>query len=238
MIKPKKPQLIVALDVETLSEAKKIVHQLSSVVDYFKVGSQLFTAYGPKAIECVTSKGKKVFLDLKFHDIPNTVGSAVRSVVGLSKSLGVKQAVSLLTIHTVGGSEMLKYAAQTAHLFAKELKVVRPKILGITVLTSDVSLTNTREIVLERATLAYDCGLDGVVASCQEAAYIRQKFGKDFIIVTPGIRPAGQDAQDQKRIATPSEAIKSGSNFLVVGRPIVQTSDPHQAAQQILKEMI
>ena len=104
-------------------------------------------------------------------------------------------------------------------------------------LTSDVGMTNTREVVLQRATLAYDNGLDGVVASCQEAAYIRQKFGKDFIIVTPGIRPAGQDAQDQKRVATPSEAIQSGSNFLVVGRPIVKASNPLQAAKQVLKEM-
>ncbi len=236
-MKLKKSQLIVALDVETLSEAKRVVNALSPVIDFFKVGSQLFTAYGPKAIECVTSKGKKVFLDLKFHDIPNTVGNAVTSAVGLSKMLQVKEAISLLTVHIVGGREMLQYSVKAAQTTARELKVTRPKILGITVLTSDVGMTNTREVVLQRAALAYDNGLDGVVASCQEAAYIRQKFGKDFIIVTPGIRPAGQDAQDQKRVATPSEAIQSGSNFLVVGRPIVKASNPLQAAKQVLKEM-
>lgn len=232
-----KAQLIVALDVETLAEAKKMVNLLSPVVDIYKVGSQLFTAYGPKAIDCVLAKKKKVFLDLKFHDIPNTVGNAVSSAVGLVKAAKQKSGMSLITIHTLGGREMMEYAVKAAKTASENLKVERPKILGITVLTSDASLSNTRDIVLERAQAAFDAGLDGVVASCEEAEFIRKKFGKDFLIVTPGIRPSGTDAGDQKRVATPAGAIKSGSDFLVVGRPILKASDPLAAATDIVKEI-
>lgn len=219
-----KDKLIVALDVSTEVEAKKLIDVLAPEVDIFKVGSEIFTICGPAIVKYLNDKNKKVFLDLKFHDIPNTVGNAVSSAASLD--------VFMLTLHTCGGEEMMKYAAEAARKAAK-----KPKIVGVTVLTSDARTANTNEIILTRARLAKSAGLDGVVASSQEAAMLRQEFGKDFIIVTPGIRPAGGEARDQKRVTTPADAIKNGSSFLVVGRPIVQALNPRQAAQEILKEI-
>ena len=226
----KENNLIVALDVDTFDEAKALVNSLSSVVDIFKVGSQLFTAYGPAVVQYILEKRKKVFLDLKFHDIPNTVANAVSAAVGL-------KGVYMLTVHTLGGKEMLQNAVEAATKKSKTLGVEKPLIVGITVLTSDDKLKDTSAIVLERALLAKESGLDGVVASSQEAALIRRKLGKDFIIVTPGIRPSGSEAGDQKRVTTPAEAINNGSNLLVVGRPIVKALDPLKVAQDILKEI-
>ncbi len=226
----KQNPLIIALDVETIEEAKELVEKLSPVVDTFKVGSQLFTAYGPSIVQYIVEKKKKVFLDLKFHDIPNTVANAVSSAVGL-------KGVFMLTIHTLGGKEMMMRAQEAAQQKSKSWGILKPLIVGITVLTSDDQKDNTSAIVLERAKLAKESGLDGVVASSQEAALIRKNLGKDFIIVTPGIRPAGSEAGDQKRVTTPAEAILNGSNFLVVGRPIVKAADPLKAAKDILKEI-
>jgi orotidine-5'-phosphate decarboxylase len=143
----------------------------------------------------------------------------------------------MLTVHIQGGAEMLKKAAEAAAKTAKLIGVQKPLIVGITVLTSEEKDSNIRSLVLERAGLAQQCGLDGVVASSEEAADIRRQFGKDFVIVTPGIRPSGADAGDQKRVTTPKEAIRNGSDFLVVGRPIVQADDPAVAAKAILKEI-
>lgn len=230
--------LIVALDVDTLGEAKGLVDQLSPVVDIFKVGSQLFTAAGPTVIEYILEKRKNVFLDLKFHDIPHTVANAVGAAIGLNQRGREKgRGICMLTVHTLGGKEMLVRAVRSADDQTKIRGVLRPLILGITVLTSDENKDNIPPIVLERALLAKDCGLDGVVASSQEAALIRQKLGKDFIIVTPGIRPLGSEAGDQKRITTPTQAVHNGSNFIVVGRPIVKALDPLQAAKDILEEI-
>lgn len=223
-----KGQLIVALDVDTSKEALALVDSLSKVVDIFKVGSQLFTACGPKVVQEIIKRGKRVFLDLKFHDIPNTVANAVNSTVGLG--------VFMCTIHTLGGKEMMQRAVEAASKNSQKLKVAKPLIIGVTVLTSEKKADNIQHIVLERACLAKDCGLDGVVASPQEVKMIRQKLGRDFLIVTPGIRPVDADSGDQKRVGTPQEAIKDGSNFLVVGRPIIQSSDPLKAAQKFLKE--
>lgn len=221
--------LIVALDVETFDEAKALVSKLGDSIEIYKIGSQLFTAYGPQAVREIASVGRKIFLDLKFHDIPNTVANAVESAVALN--------VFMLTVHTIGGKEMLEAAAHAAKNKSEALGVKRPLVVGVTVLTSDAKAVNIRDLVLERARLAFESGLDGVVASPQEAAFIRREFGPDFIIVTPGIRPSDASADDQKRVATPKSAIESGSNFLVVGRPIVKAKDPRQAAQDILREI-
>lgn len=236
-------KLIVALDVDTFDEARVLVEKLQGDVDIFKVGSQLFTACGPVIVRHLMAAGKKVFLDLKFHDIPNTVASAVRSAVNLNVPVGRSEGeqlsggICLCTLHTLGGQAMLEAAVKAARDTADALKVNRPLLLGITVLTSDAADDNIHTIVLERARLAQMSGLDGVVASSQEAEMLRSEFGRDLVIVTPGIRPIGADAGDQKRVTTPFDAIQSGSDYLVVGRPIVKASDPAMAARQILAEI-
>ncbi|MFH1360992.1 MAG: orotidine-5'-phosphate decarboxylase [Candidatus Omnitrophota bacterium] len=235
----KKAQLIVALDVGSLEEAKGLIDTLSSVVDIFKVGSQLFTACGPTAVRFVQTRGKKVFLDLKYHDIPNTVANAVKEAVGLNieNNSASSSGIEMMTLHTVGGQEMLIGAKEAVAKEAQDLNVQRPLLIGITVLTSQKKDDSIQSLVLERAKLAKDAGLDGVVASVQEAPLIRRTCGQDFIIVTPGIRPAGSSKDDQERVATPRKAIENGSNFLVVGRPITQSKTPLESAKQILEEM-
>lgn len=241
-------ELIVALDVDTLSEVRALVEKLSPAVDIFKIGSRLFTACGPAAVRFVQAKGKRVFLDLKYHDIPNTVAGAVRTAVGLTKAVERSSALLknskvkptslfMLTVHTIGGVEMMRAAAQAGAKAAQEFRVTKPLIVGVTVLTSEAKRDNIHTLVLERARLAQEAGLDGVVASVQEAQLIREELGPDFVIVTPGIRPAGAEAGDQKRVATPKEAVKNGSNYLVVGRPVLDAPDPLKAAKDIIKEM-
>jgi len=240
-MKRKKARLIVALDVETSEEALSLVDSLSSEVDIFKVGSQLFTACGPQVVRSILAKGKKVFLDLKFYDIPHTVACSTSTATVISQPLnkGLTEGYShvfMLTLHA-RGKEMLAAAAQAASDKARELNVERPLLVGVTVLTSETKSDSMQDTVLKRARCAKESGLDGVVASAQEASMIRREMGDDFIIVTPGIRPKGAEVGDQKRITTPQEAIQNGSDFLVVGRPIIRAKDPQQAAQQILKEM-
>lgn len=241
-------KLIVALDVETFDEAGALVDKLGGEVDIYKVGSQLFTACGPMIIRYLLAMGKQVFLDLKFHDIPNTVANAVTAAVNLarpvhdavdanSKPLPVTEHLLLCTLHTQGGAEMLSRAAQAASKQAQNNGVTKTLLVGITVLTSDSKTDNIRDLVLERARLAKESGLDGVVASVQEAALIREHLGEDFVIVTPGIRPSGANTDDQKRVATPRDAVEAGSNYLVVGRPIVKAENPAQAARDILKQI-
>jgi len=235
-----KAQLIVAMDVDNFDQAKKLIDELEDSVEIFKVGMQMFTAYGPFMTRYLQSKGKKVFLDLKFHDIPNTVASAVKSAVSLSVSPskeGEFAPLYMLTVHTCGGQEMLEAAVKAADEQAKKLGVTRPLIVGVTVLTSQAKEDNLEALVLERALLAKRCGLDGVVASVEEAALIKRYCSDNFVVVTPGIRPAGAEVGDQKRVATPRIAIQSGSDYLVVGRPIVQASDPLAAAKSIAQEM-
>lgn len=233
-------KVIVALDVETFDEARQLIDTLAESVDIFKVGLQQFTAYGPFVCRYLQAKGKKVFLDLKFHDIPNTVASAVKSAVNLSvppEPMEGYAPLFMLTVHTVGGREMLEAAVKAAKEQAKKNGIHAPLIVGVTVLTSQAKVGDMEALVLERAQLAFECGLDGVVASVEETAAIRKKFGKDFVIVTPGIRPAEASLNDQKRVATPKAAIESGSSFLVIGRPIVQDPEPYQAARRILAEI-
>jgi orotidine-5'-phosphate decarboxylase len=235
-----KPKLIVALDVENFEQAKKLIDTLEGSVDIFKIGSQLFTAYGPFITRYLQAKGKKVFLDLKFHDIPNTVASAVKAAVSLSVPPNNERNFTplyMLTVHTSGGQEMLIAAVKAAKEQAKKLKVKAPLIVGVTVLTSQAKEDKLQALVLERALLAKRTGLNGVVASVEEAPLIKRYCPKNFLVITPGIRPLGTDAQDQKRVATPRGAIECGSNYLVVGRPILQAEDPLKAAKAILKEI-
>ena len=196
---------------------------------------------------------RQVFLDLKFHDIPHTVFSAVASGTGLSCESGVimtaesnigknisdniRPAVFMMTVHTIGGKEMLKEAVRGATEKAAALKIRKPFIIGVTRLTSDQNNGNTQQEVLTAARLAKDSGLDGIVCSVHEAAEVRRECGNDFIIITPGIRLEGASADDQKRIATPQAAAKAGSNFLVIGRPILEAQDPLLATQKILDSL-
>jgi orotidine-5'-phosphate decarboxylase len=203
-----KDKLVVALDVETVDEARKFIDKLYPAVKMFKVGSQLFTSCGPEIVELITKKGAEVFLDLKFHDIPNTVKKAVESAAKLK--------VFMLTVHLSGGKEMLQAAADVPN---------RPKIVGVTVLTSQRE-DNTSSRVLELARLAKNSGLDGVVCSVAETAMIKKELGRDFLVVNPGIRPKDSSANDQKRVATPKEAIDAGADFIVMGRPILEAKDP------------
>jgi orotidine-5'-phosphate decarboxylase len=235
-----KAQLIVALDMDTFEQARHLIDDVEDSVEIFKVGSQMFTAHGPFITRYLQSKGKKVFLDLKFHDIPNTVASAVRSAVSLSVSPNNSHGFAplfMLTVHTAGGREMLEAAAEASESQAKAFGVARPLIVGVTALTSTAKDADLQRLVLERSRMAKDSGLDGVVASVEEAALIRKDLGPDFLIVTPGIRPAGTSVNDQKRVATPQAAIAQGSNYLVVGRPIIQAASPREAVLKILEEM-
>jgi len=197
----------------------------------------LFTAYGPDAVKMVHDKGAKVFLDLKFHDIPNTVAHAVRSAAKLG--------VFMMNIHAMGGSEMMSAASSAAAEAAAANPGNRPILLGVTVLTS-MDQASIGEIGVDRkigeevitlARLAKDAGLDGVVASPNETSLIRQNLGKDFVIVTPGIRPAGSEKGDQKRTMAPDSAIRAGADYIVVGRPVIEAKDPAGAAKNIIKEM-
>ncbi len=216
-------KVIVALDVDTFERARYFVDRLSPAVQIFKVGSQLFTAAGPRVIEYIRNKGAEVFLDLKFHDIPNTVAGAVRQAVRLE--------TRLLTVHISGGKEMIAAAARAAQSEAKFLRRRRPLLIGVTVLTSQEA--GPAEVLkLAKAGLA--AGLDGIVCSAREVRLLRKTIRKKFIIVTPGIRPKTASADDQKRTATAEDALNAGSDYLVVGRPVLEAADPLQALAGIL----
>jgi orotidine-5'-phosphate decarboxylase len=246
-----KPEIILALDVDTLEKAQVLVGKLSSKIKSFKIGSQLFTASGPDAIKMVEKMGGRVFLDLKFHDIPKTVhssiisGSSIGITVVASRATNVlkdmQQAVIppvfMMTVHTKGGQAMLQEAARGAEEAAKKLNITKPLIVGVTRLTSDDNKDDTLEEVLKAARLAQDSGLDGVVCSALEAAKVREACGADFVIVTPGIRSSKDRLNDQKRTADVKQAIKAGSNFLVIGRPILEADDPIAKAEELLGDL-
>ncbi|MFH1239103.1 MAG: orotidine-5'-phosphate decarboxylase [bacterium] len=221
-----KAKIILALDVDSFSKAKYFVNKLYPKIKIFKIGSQLSTAYGPKITEFIHKKGAEVFLDLKFYDIPNTVANAVCQAVHLK--------VKMLTLHISGGEEMLRAAVRAAKDEAGQLKITRPLLIGVTVLTSKKA---SQKDVLKLAKEGLSCGLDGVVCSVQEAKFLRKNIHKDFVIVTPGIRPVKSGVDDQKRTATVTQAIKAGSDFLVIGRPILQAKDPKAATEEILKSI-
>ncbi len=232
-----KDRLIVALDVPGLSEAESLLDKLHGTVSTFKIGSQLFTAAGPSCVELIQKRGGRVFLDLKFHDIPNTVAAAVREAVRLG--------VFMLNVHASGGGAMMRAAAEAAR---KESEAGRrpPILLAVTLLTSLDRRALEQELrvpfspeehALHLASLAKASGLDGSVASPQEVKAIRNALGPEWVIVTPGVRPAGSAQNDQARVATPESAIRAGADYLVVGRPILEAKDPAQAAKAILAEI-
>jgi len=221
-------QIIVALDVDTLKAAGHLVNRLYPTVKIFKVGSQLFTAAGPEAVKMIKKKGAQVFLDLKFYDIPNTVANAVREAT--------KMGVFMLDVHIQSGRETLKAAVLAARSQARKLKINPPLVLGITVLTSQGQSSGIKQLVLKQARLGRACGLDGVVASVGEAHLLRKGLGKNFLIITPGIRSKGDAHFDQKRIATPYQAVASGSNYLVVGRPIIKARNSLRVAKDIVNQ--
>lgn len=214
-----KSKLIVALDVDSYERAAALVKDLRDAVEVFKVGSILFTRVGPKIVDFINEQRRKCFLDLKFHDIPNTVAKAVESAAALN--------VFMLTVHASGGEEMLRAAAQTIP--------GRPAILGVTVLTSVGG--NVQKEVLRLAKLAQQCGLSGVVTSPQEIGLIRKAVGEKLLIVTPGIRPSWAETGDQKRVMTPAEAIAAGADYIVVGRPIIAAQHPAAAALRVSTDM-
>lgn len=218
-------QIILALDVDTFATAKYFVDKLYPKIRIFKVGLQLFTACGPKIVELIRKKGAEVFLDLKFFDIPNTVANAARQAVRLK--------VKMFTLHILGGKEMIKVAVNAAKDESRQLGLKRPLLIGVTVLTSKDTSSGD---VLTLAHLGVEAGLDGVVCSAREAAYLRRKIKKQFLIITPGIRPRNASMDDQKRTASADEAVAAGSNFLVVGRPILTARDPLFALRQITEK--
>jgi len=226
MQKLSKPELILALDVDTLEEAQRFVDKLYPKIKIFKVGSQLFTAYGPGIIECLHQKGAQVFLDLKYFDIPNTVAAAV--------AVAVRLKVKMLTLHICGGEAMLAAAVESARQQAERLQVVRPLLIGVTVLTSQPAMPGE---VLTLAKQGIDCGLDGVVCSVNEVAALHGRIKKDFKTVTPGIRPDNAAQDDQKRTATVSQAVEAGSDFLVIGRPILKAADPLLQTETLLADL-
>lgn len=216
-------RLMVALDLDGVDDALVMRERLGDTVGWFKIGLRLFVAEGPQLVAAIRRR-HKVFLDLKFHDIPNTVAQAVESAGRLG--------VEMVNVHAGGGEAMLAAAAESAARFPGM------KLIAVTVLTSDpMPKDQAAKLALERALMASDAGLDGVVCSVHEAAAIKDACGDDFITVTPGIRWGDQDVQDQKRIADPATAIASGSDYLVVGRPILQATDPRAAAIQALSMM-
>lgn len=229
-----KDKLIVALDVDTLGQAERLVKALSGSVGAFKIGKELFTSEGPRAVEAVHRAGGKVFLDLKYHDIPNTVGGACSAAARLG--------VFMANVHASGGRAMMTEAVRRV----REAPVQkRPLLIGVTVLTSmaesdlaEVGVSKGLEDqVGDLAALSADCGLDGVVASAKEIAIIRKRVPGRFLIVTPGVRPAWAASGDQKRVLTPAEAVGLGADYIVVGRPITASTDPRQAAEKIVEEI-
>jgi orotidine-5'-phosphate decarboxylase len=237
---PREPRdrVIVALDVEGLAQAEALMDRLDGVITRYKIGNQLFTACGPAAVEAVQKRGAEVFLDLKFHDIPNTVAGAAREAT--------RMGVYMFDVHASGGRAMMRAAGEGAAAAARELKVRRPLVIAVTVLTSLDRAALQGELgvamsveghVLRLCDLAREAGLDGCVASPNEISAIRNGLGRGWVIVTPGVRPAGAAPDDQSRVATPGDAARAGAHFLVVGRPITAAPDPARAAEGIIAEL-
>ena len=232
-----KDKIIFALDVEHFREAQQWVNLLKDRVGIFKVGKQLFTHAGPKVVDMIRQKGQKVFLDLKFHDIPNTVARAGEEATKLN--------VAMFNLHALGGFAMMKKTVEGSRAVAKSLGIPRPLILAVTILTS-MDEETLKEVgvqgpLLEEvgrlAHLSMKAGVDGVVASPQEIGIIRQRCGEKFLIVTPGIRPPSDKKDDQKRTLSPKEAISAGADYLVIGRPIKEAKDPIGALQGIIEDI-
>jgi len=232
-VQMKENPVYCAIDVPEIDAAGQLAHQLGTHVGGLKIGMEFFYAHGRAGYEHLADFGHNIFLDLKLHDIPNTVAAAVRTLVPLPPAY--------LNVHAAGGAEMMAAAARAAASAADEAKQTRPKMLAVTVLTSlsdadlqDIGVSGTpREQVLRLATLARKNGMDGVVCSAEEVELLRREMGPDFDLVVPGIRPAGAARHDQKRVMTPEAAIAAGADILVIGRAITQNPDPGRAAKEI-----
>ena len=222
-------RLIVALDVPNLEDATRVVDAVAGITRWFKVGSELFTAAGPRAVAMVQERGGRVFLDLKFHDIPHTMAAAVNAAGRLG--------VAMLNVHVAAGEEALRAAVAAIAETREDGREHRSLLLGVTRLTSIEDRPEVMAQVVDAAARAKWCGLDGVVASAREAAAIKAACGPEFLVVTPGIRPAGVRPGDQRRIATPAEALRAGADYLVIGRPVLTATDPRAAVAAILEEM-
>lgn len=234
-------QLLIALDVDTAAKGLQLADNLRGIAGGFKIGSRLFTSEGPSTVRALVERGDRVFLDLKFHDIPNTVAQAVAAATSLG--------VWMVNVHASGGAPMMKAARDAATETAAAAGRTRPLVIAVTVLTSmnaatlaETSVTlPMMDQVVRLARLAQDAGLDGVVASPLETAMIRRECGPDFAIVTPGIRGGGATTSgkdDQERTMTPAQAVAAGASYIVVGRPIIGASDPRAAAEAIAGEMV
>jgi orotidine-5'-phosphate decarboxylase len=232
-----KDRLCLALDIEDEKEILRIVEELKDEVGYFKLNSA-FTKNGPELIKKIKTKKAKLFLDLKFHDIPNTVGNYASIVTAMG--------IDIFNVHASGGFEMMKSAVMSAEETSKKLKIPKPKVIAVTILTSlnqdalknELNITeNLEDQVVHLALLAKKAGCDGVVASAKEASLIRKACGTDFLIITPGIRPSWSEKGDQKRVLEPKDAIKAGSSLLVIGRPILDAEDRKAAAKKIIDEI-
>lgn len=230
-------RVVFALDVDELSQAQNWVEQLHDKVGLFKIGKQLFTKCGPEVVRMVRDQGGEVFLDLKYHDIPNTVAKAAVEACKLG--------VQMFNVHALGGLEMMQTTVKEVGEYCTANNVERPIMLAVTILTSSTEETLQKvgidrpvtEMVPRLAALAKEAGFDGVVASPKEVGLIRAACGDDFYIVTPGVRPAFASMDDQKRVTTPAAAISAGASHLVIGRPISAAADPRQAAGLILEEV-
>lgn len=233
-----KERIVLALDVDDLNEAEKIVIELKDYVGFFKIGLQLFTSYGFNAIKMIRDNGGKVYCDLKFHDIPNTVSHACSNLI--------RHNINFFNLHLQGGSKMVSQVVKTAKETSKALEIDPPTILGVSLLSSFGQRTLTEELCVEKniadyimqlTKIAKDNGLDGIVAGASEAKKIRQEFGDDFIILCPATRPTWAAVNDQVRVDTPTEAIKAGVDFLVIGRPITDAVDKVAATKLIIDEI-
>jgi len=231
-------KIILALDVPTKEQAIEVIKSTEGIITAFKIGLQLFTAMGSDFVRELASSGLKIFLDLKFHDIPNTVAKAGIEVAKLG--------VWMFNVHTLGGAEMMKRTVEEVTEFCELKNLKKPKILGVTVLTSSSDETlrqvgikaDASETVKNLAILSARCGLDGVVASPHEIEIVKRNVEKeDFLVITPGIRPSFAPAEDQKRVMTPKEALSLGADYIVIGRPILQSSNPKVAIEKILLEI-
>lgn len=240
MNEPKQPKerLVIALDLDDDRAALSLVDELNDAVGMFKVGHQLFTAYGPDIVRRIIGKGARVFLDLKYHDIPNTVASA--------SAEAVKLGVSIFNVHALGGSDMMKAAAAAAAEAADKQGIPRPLALAVTILTSMDDAALRRDLKINRslrrevahlAELAHRSGMSGVVASPQELKMLRKTVRGAFTILTPGVRPAWAGKDDQKRVMTPGEAVASGADLIVVGRPVLKAADRRAAVERIVQEL-
>jgi orotidine-5'-phosphate decarboxylase len=230
-------KIIIALDVEELEQARRLVGMLQGHAGAFKIGKQLFTRCGPAVLQMIHGQGGRVFLDLKFHDIPTTVAKA--------SCEAVRHNVFMFNMHALGGAAMMQQAVAEVSRLTREQHLPRPVMLAVTVLTSmgqqdlqSLGITlPLAELVIRLARSARDAGMDGVVASPQETAMIKKECGRQFLVVTPGIRPAAAQSHDQKRTMTPAQAVRSGSDYIVVGRPVTEAPDPLAALKTIIAEL-